>query len=536
MSETYKYTFKRWSLRGKSDLMSITAMPAMTTLAYDRMAAAAWRALTGTESDLPRHDPEQVGAWADTYDAAKFCTDYAAGKQYAWACAACYSIKIPSDALEGTKAKVEKVLATVYGDRWLGEGAIVSAFLTSSATPPAWADILDGSTAISSSPDPAPDADEATVPMWGAPLRRITRSNTSADNSYQAELAVSPSTDATSYLHVVIRLSDYISVRQLAVTGGGTRDSAWIEGGAKIDGTTLAVRFDRAVTADGQATIELRNEYSLEDIYTNRHGFCSSIDNETAFALTYFQDTAIKPTSEPGDAVMMRRVLESREHQHIAQQRSFGGTYSAGHGIVVELATWGGYIGCRYQNLTDAPKWHRYELRGLFFVRSAFTSMETVAGLSFDSALAAIPAGETVRIAMYAHDGPLPPSSMLDGDRIGLNMISMHSASDYDVVSGVATTIKLAVGSHSSVNSDDSLISHPMYDAPVVPLGHYDIVGGTGLAANTMIPFAAPYTLPRYVAIFVAINVIKYDDNWVAAPDQHTSVRFNPSDFFLHIV
>lgn len=536
MSATYNYNFKRWSLRGKSDLMSITAMPAMTTLAYERMAAAAWLELTETESDLPRHDPEQVGAWLDTYDAAKWCTDYASGKQYAYACAACYSIKLPAEAQAGTKAKVEAVMATVYGDRWLGEGAIISAFLTASAAPPAWADIIDGSTALASSPDPAPAADAVTSPDWKAPLRRVTRSNTAPDNDYAATLTPATAEDATAYLHVVIRLSDYISVRQLAVTGGGTRDSAWIEGGAKIDGPTLAVQFDRAVTPDAPATIEMRNEYSLEDIYTNRHGFCSSIDNETAFALTYFQDAAIKPTSEPGDAVMMRRVLESREHQHIAQQRSFSGTYSAGHGILVELATWGGYIGCRYQNLTDAPKWHRYELRGLFFVRSAFTSMKTVAGLSFDSAIPAIPAGETVRIAMYAHDGPLPPSSMLDGDRVGLNMISMHSASDYDVISGVATTIKLAVGSHVSVNSDDSLISNPMYDAPVVPLGHYDIVGGTGLAANTMIPFAAPYTLPRYVAIFVAINVIKYDDNWVAAPNQHTAVKFNPSDFFLHVV
>lgn len=520
MSHTYNLPFTRYGLRGVSDLLSCTAMSAMTTLAYQRMISAGWIKLDGSTSDMPTHQFRQTGFF-DGCDAAKYCGDYDAGEQKAYAAAVCYTIKIPADAMSGTVAKVESISATLKGDRWTACGAVLAVIPSTSPNPPSWADVLS---ATYSSPDPVTAIDDED-PTWQAPLRKLVRSNDGDDTSCDATIPLSSGVDATAYLHVVLRLGDYISAH-----------GAWIEGSAMVVGATLAVTFDRSVTADAQETIELRNEYSLEDIYTNRHGFCSSIDNETAFALTYFQDTAIKPTSEPGDAVMMRRVLESREHQHIAQQRSFGGTYSAGHGIVVELATWGGYIGCRYQNLTDAPKWHRYELRGLFFVRSAFTSMETVAGLSFDSALPAIPAGETVRIAMYAHDGPLPPSSMLDGDRIGLNMISMHSASDYDVVSGVATTIKLAVGSHVSVNSDDSLISNPMYDAPVVPLGHYDIVGGTGLAANTMIPFAAPYTLPRYVAIFVAINVIKYDDNWVAAPDQHTSVRFNPSDFFLHVV
>jgi len=247
MSATYKYNFTRWSLRGKSDLMSITAMPAMTTLAYDRMAAAAWIELAEKESDLPPHDWAQSG-FLDTYDAAKYCGDYAAGKQIAYACAACYTVKIPADALAGTVAKVEQIAATVYGDRWLSEGAILSAFLTSSATPPAWADIVDGSTALASSPDPAPAADAVTVPDWQAPLRRITRSNTGPDHDYAATLAPATATDATAYLHVVIRLSDYISVPQLSIAGGGTRDSAWIEGGAKIDGTTLAVTFDRAVS------------------------------------------------------------------------------------------------------------------------------------------------------------------------------------------------------------------------------------------------------------------------------------------------
>ena len=98
--------------------------------------------MTGLESDLPPHKYSQSG-FLDAYDAAKYCGDYALGKQKAYACAACYSIKLPAEAQTGTKAKVEAILASVYGDRWLAEGAILSAFLTDSATPPAWATIVE---------------------------------------------------------------------------------------------------------------------------------------------------------------------------------------------------------------------------------------------------------------------------------------------------------------------------------------------------------------------------------------------------------
>jgi len=375
-----------------------------------------------------------------------------------------------------------------------------------------------------------------TDPDWDAPLRRITRANVAPDHTYAATITAETAADSTAYLHIVIRLSDYISVPQLAVTGGGTRDSAWIEGGVKIDGTTLAVTFNRAVTPDGQAAIEFRNEYSIEDRWDNQHGFCSSIDSETFFALTYFQEGGIAPTSEPGDAAMMRRLLEAREHDHVAQQSAFSGLYSSGNGVFPCLNTYGGYIGCRYENRTSSPAWHRYELHGLFFARSTYSGNEIVSGLSFDTAIPSIPAGETVRIAMYAHDGPVPPVAMLDGDRIIPNIISVASASDYDVVSGAATIIKLANGSHEVMTSDDASLDYPLYDATVVPLGHYDIPGGSGLAQDTLIPFASHYTLPRCVTIFVAINVINYSADWVAAPTQHTAVQFNPSDIKLHVV
>lgn len=534
MSETYKYPYKRWSLRGKSDLMSITAMPAMTTLAYDRMAAAAWIELAEKESDLPPHDWAQSG-FLDTYDAAKYCGDYAAGKQIAYACAACYSIKLPAEAQTGTKAKVEAVLASVYGDRWLAEGAILSAFLTASATPPAWADIVDGSTALASSPDPAPAADAVTVPDWHAPLRQITRSNTAPDNDYAATLTPATATNATAYLHVVIRLSDYISVPQLTLTGGGTRDSAWIEGGAKIDGTTLAVQFDRAVTPDGQAKIELRNEFS-DDVtpnYTNSFGNYSC-NVESVFELVYPSGT-FAPLSEPGDYVMMRKLLAAREQQTISQAITWGRVYSLGNYVYPKFGTAGGKVGCVYEN-TANPAHHDYRLHGLWVGRSTMAMGEKVDGLSFDTAIPALPAGQIVRIAMYAHEGPMPDAVFnIDSDRHQCNVLSMASACSPDIIFGTATNCKMGhVGNTERIQAD-SLLDTPPVDVSLVPLGYYDISGG-GLAANTKIPFADVYQLPRYVAIFAAINVIGYTSDWVAAPLASTAVTFQPQNMHLHIV
>ena len=534
MSATYNYNFKRWSLRGKSDLMSITAMPAMTTLAYDRMAAAAWIELAEKESDLPPHDWAQSG-FLDSYDAAKYCGDYADGKQVAYACAACYSVKIPADALAGTVAKVEAILATVYGDRWLAEGAIISAFLTASATPPAWADIVDGSTALASSPDPAPAADAVTVPDWQAPLRQITRSNTAPDNDYAATLAPATATDATAYLHVVIRLSDYIAVPQLSITGGGTRDSAWIEGGAKIDGTTLAVTFDRAVTPDGQAKITLLNEFNFDDTGRNDGRLGGTIDNESAIAIKYTQTAEYLPAQETGDATMMRRLLEMRETQTIAQLSNISGTVS-GNIVARHFDVLGGFVGCRYAAISGPPAWHQYRLHGMLMSRSTCSNGETVDGLSLDVAIPTLPVGQIVRIAMYAHSGPLPYAHVGDGDRFACNIVTMASACDPALILGTATSIGLGYFMVSTELNTDTVLPDPPQSVDVIPLGTYDLPGGSGLAANAKIPFAAPYTLPRFCVIFVAINVIGYTADWVAAPATSTAVQFKPSDLSLHIV
>ena len=519
MSYAYKLPFTRHGMRGVSDLTSCTAMEAMTTLAFERMVASGWTPLDEADSDLPPHQYSQSG-FKDGYDAAKFCGDYAAGKQRAYASAVCYTIRIPADARAGTVAKMLGVSATLYGDRWTECGAVLAAIPSASAKPPDWAGVL---AAVHASPDPVTVVDDPD-PTWQAPLRRRVRANAGADPSCEAALALGAGVDATAYLHVVLRLGDYIAAH-----------GAWIEGGAMLDGTTLTVAFDRAVAADAQARMTLLNEFDFDDVGRNDNRLGGTIDNQIAVTLKYVQTDGIKPVQETGDAAMMRRLLEMRECQTIAQLSSIGG-YAADNRVIRNFSAFTTNLGCRYENVVGPPAFHQYWLSGLFMARSTCTNGETADGLSFDVAIPTLPTGQRVRIAMYVHEGPLPYALVSDGDRIACNIVTMASACDPAVILGTATSVSLAYWMESFQLVRDDVLPYPPQSATVVSVGVYDLPGGGGLAAHAKVPFSAPFALPRFCVVFVAINVVGYTAEWVAAPGVSTAVQFKPSELFLHLV
>lgn len=551
MSAKYNYNFKRWSLRGKSDLMSITAMPAMTTLAYERMAAAAWLELAETDSDLPRHDPMQVGAWADTYDAAKFCTDYANGKQYAFACAACYTIKIPAEAQAGTKAKVEAVIATVYGDRWLGEGAIISAFLTASATPPAWADIIDGSTALASSPDPAPAADAVTVPDWRAPLRQITRSNTAPDNDYAATLTPATATDATAYLHVVIRLSDYISVRQISATDGGTRDSAWIEGGAKIDGTTLAVQFDRAVTADaGEVLMALAQGWDRSSDSPLAGPPCYDVD----LHLAYYRQNSTLLTGAPHYRSLIERMRWTPSMLNGTLTDGSAEIISRYDANLIHTALNNGKAGFFKSTATGYTNCN-YAISWVLYGRTVLGG-KTVSAISFpDASIAAPTAGLTYRLSVFGAAGgysctdTYSDNSAKPSATFPPHMISAYAATDPLFYAGESATPSLkfiqlvnapkaSVTYHQQHNmAIESALSAMIEIGATVPLTRLASIDVTAaLAAGTQIQFDAPWAVPQVGVVYVALAPIAVTSEYTQSPDTADQLTFRPRDFHLHVV
>lgn len=239
MSNTYKIPYTRNSKRGVSDLMSITAISAAMSQAESLMINSNWIPVSNLIADLPLHSFTQSG-FQDGFDAATFCGDYASARQRAYACAICYTIKIPNEALAGSIAEITSITASLYGDRWASAGAIIAAIPSAFATPPAWSAVLS---ATATSPDPVTEKDDAD-PTWQAPLRKITRSNdqfnvSGEPNDHACTVTIPIAVAATPYLHIILRMGDY-----------ATHAGAWIEGGVMLDGTSLAVTFDRAVTLD----------------------------------------------------------------------------------------------------------------------------------------------------------------------------------------------------------------------------------------------------------------------------------------------
>jgi len=128
---------------------------------------------------------------------------------------------MPANALAETAAKIVSVSIPVRGDRWLDDGCDVLVYLSASATPPAWGATAD---------------DSVTGQLEVVPANDGT--DTSATIAFDWRSA--PKT-ALAYLHIVLKLTNYLTHR-----------GAWIEGGAMIDGANIAVTFNRDVAPDAE--------------------------------------------------------------------------------------------------------------------------------------------------------------------------------------------------------------------------------------------------------------------------------------------
>lgn len=221
-----KHIIRRQILQARTvSPVAVTATAAAAELAYAALQSAAWRPAASGPANLPAHNWAQSGL-SDFYDAAKYCGDFDAEtmRQHAYACAADYVIKVPDDAQTGDPCDLVSLAVRAYGDRWLANGAIVAAIPSASATPPTWANVLAAVTAT-------------------APVMAVTPSNTGTDSAADITLAFPAATAATAYIHLVVYLADYETVR-----------GAWIEGSAMLVESSIAVEYSRTVVADDIAT------------------------------------------------------------------------------------------------------------------------------------------------------------------------------------------------------------------------------------------------------------------------------------------
>lgn len=230
MSTTLKNTrFIRQTLQGRTlERVSTTAMDAAVQQAYDVMKGETWCRVDDKVSSLPRHNWAQTG-FLPTFDAATYCGDYANGYQHAYACAVCYTYKVPATALDASPTTIRSVAIPALGDRWLAPGFSMGVWVSASVTPPTWEAVLAGTNR----------SDVKTAQM------AVTPSNSGTDSSATItfDWSGAPKT-ALAYVHIVVYLTDYLVHR-----------GAWIEGGAMIDGANISWEFtENGMTAD--ATVE----------------------------------------------------------------------------------------------------------------------------------------------------------------------------------------------------------------------------------------------------------------------------------------
>lgn len=210
-------------LRGVSGPQPLGGTAQRAAEAYEAMAGSAWLESDDGPTVPPHHYDTASPAPGDAY---RQTFGYSAtNRTERSACGAvCYSVKIPADALAGDPCSVASVEAKLVGDRYLECGAIMAAILSDDANPPdSWASVL---AAASTSALLSATSAEANV----KPNKRSDKTATAT---------VSLSAPAMPYLHLVLRVADYLAFRD-----------AWHEGGAMLDPSTVSVAFSRDVVPD----------------------------------------------------------------------------------------------------------------------------------------------------------------------------------------------------------------------------------------------------------------------------------------------
>ena len=221
-----KLQFVRRVIRGISGPQPLAGTPQRAADAYAAMCAAEW-----AESDdgpaIPAHDyvaivPAAGDAYRQTwgYDGDARTERSACG-------AACYTFKLPADALTGEACEVQSATLNLCGDRYLECGAIVTFLASDSAVPPPFAQL------VAAGEDSGP---------WLIPDTTVRRVNDRVDTTKTLTWTPSATLAAPAYLHVCIRVADYLAAR-----------GAWHEGGAMLDPESLSVTFSRDAIADDTA-------------------------------------------------------------------------------------------------------------------------------------------------------------------------------------------------------------------------------------------------------------------------------------------
>jgi hypothetical protein len=456
-------------------------MDACTQQAYDALLAASWTRVAEKEAGLPRHNWAQTG-FSNRWDAAKYCGDYADGYQHGYATAVCYTIRMPADALAGTVAKIVSLAIPVYGDRWLADGCDVLVYLSDSVNPPEWGATAD---------------DSVTGQLEVVPANDGT--DTSATVAF--DWSATPKT-SLAYLHIVLKLTNYLTHR-----------GAWIEGGAMIDGANIAVTFDRDVTPDTSVELE-------DDVYRVASGQFAydSWSPFTMHSTVKFRPVSAAAFGSEGIG-FYKEVVAAMSVPSFKNWTYVGGVWSNVNGSDYPLSV--GVIRNQFREEGATADTVLTNVVGSVFGRSSeVPEGYSVNAISFGSIFPDPPAGMTIRLAFYGADAYRGNcwSSSTEAD-FGKTMvfpsrIAPSSAMNPNFWKGTATEMK----GIEYDNSMGALYDNPPPAAgatgsmvavsfPITPLCSFTTTTGyTGFKADKFY-LDTPWKAPAHAMIILALSV-----------------------------
>jgi hypothetical protein len=236
MSLTLQLPFARFIRQSNTAVAANTVWRATLAQAVEELATANWRrAADGVVVEMPISDPTRSFV-SDAYDTFKSSGDAAAnsGKQAAYVGMAAYRFTLPADALAGTPANVVSVALTAYADKFNWKGLLIAAYLSNSSTPPTdWAVLQAGDVAT------AIDETGRGILYEDVPATALS-TNKTGDVTLTYAVAAAP----LQYLYVIVQHAGWLECKY----------EYWIEGAGMLDGRSVAVTFDRDVTADAAAS------------------------------------------------------------------------------------------------------------------------------------------------------------------------------------------------------------------------------------------------------------------------------------------
>lgn len=522
MSTTLKIPFKRIVRRANSGQITNTQWLGGMSLASDLLVIAPWLESDVLSAVFPVNVPTTSDFSSDTYDCFKQSGNAQSntGTECVFVGMSVYRLAVPASA---SATFVSSVSFRCASDKFCVGGLKVAAILSDSETPPSDWNILrsggNGSSVDATGKFATYGTMDGATEIAGILAETSLTVNGSTSHVGDFTLDLSSVTTYYKYIYLAISLFDYESYRR----------EYWVEGSGAIDGASIEVTFDGAVTLD-EPVIVFPNEFSTANTSAASRFDASYETVNLTHSAGVFYDGGFP--SQSGDLSMMRRIIAMRNVDSVAPRHKTPSGTDLGFGVCDSFSLLSGKIGVVYESVDSFDV---YRLFGVTVMRGIETDGGVADGISFDAGVTAFPSGQIVRVSFYGVTGMLP-SLFMNGALIPQYSSFPHSITK-NFVYGNATSFFLNVGvGGGGINSGaiDSELN-PFSTISLTPLGYFDTSTG-GIAAATKYPFSREWKLPSHAVIVVTANVIKYTSDWVAASQASTAETWEPNDITLHLV